>query len=249
MKHKNKKWFTLIELIITITIVTIISGISFISFSSYLVKSRDSKRSIDVASISSAIDIFAKKNSWAYPLPSESVIVTYNSWTENLPFSYLWKIKDNMNLDFNVIPKDPSSWDNYVFWLTKNKKYYQIWATLEQYSDLSYNILTNKTYADNDEYAYIYWNYKKNIDIWNYLSWLIILENTSWENLIPNKDINVWDLISWDLVLSWSITVIKNLSIDVPYHIINKTSTRIIEDSDFYISSEWTTVLCPNCSN
>jgi prepilin-type N-terminal cleavage/methylation domain-containing protein len=45
---KNKKAFTLIELIVTITIVSILATIAFVSFQGYRVSARDSVRLSDM---------------------------------------------------------------------------------------------------------------------------------------------------------------------------------------------------------
>lgn len=54
-KNKNKKWFTLVELIVVITILVILGTISFLSFQSVTSDARDGKRTSDLANISQAI--------------------------------------------------------------------------------------------------------------------------------------------------------------------------------------------------
>ncbi len=259
-----KGWFTIVELVVVIWIISIISTISFMSFSSYLVDSRDAKRTLDIASISSSIDIVAKKNSWIYPQPVKSVILTYKKWLKDEPFSYLWRLDDSVWLDFNEFPKDPLSWELYVYWLTKDKKYYQLAATLEKSKSLSYNPLIDTTYANNwdmEEYAYVYWNYKQNPDIWNYLTWLILLEydNTLKENILPKENISLW-VLSWSTIdltksknSSWSwiqLSLVENNWKEVPYRIRQKIKTvEIVENQDFYITVNDVSIDCPNCSN
>lgn len=58
----NKKWFTLIEVVVAMTIIVILSAISFISYASYLTSARDSQRVADLAQISSALELFIKEN-------------------------------------------------------------------------------------------------------------------------------------------------------------------------------------------
>ena len=93
----NKKGFTMVELVVTITIITILGAISFITFSSYVSGSRDSKRVIDLESISASLEIFYKKNNGVYPKPSNSVVISYTGTTgQNTPFSYLGYVKNNI---------------------------------------------------------------------------------------------------------------------------------------------------------
>ncbi|MDD5769650.1 MAG: prepilin-type N-terminal cleavage/methylation domain-containing protein [Candidatus Gracilibacteria bacterium] len=57
MKNKNKKGFTLVELIIVITILAVLATIAFVSFQSYTKDARNSKRLNDLTSISRAMEI------------------------------------------------------------------------------------------------------------------------------------------------------------------------------------------------
>ena len=58
----NRKWFTLVELVVVITIITILSAVSFISYTSYLTTARNSQRTVDLAQLSSALELFYKEN-------------------------------------------------------------------------------------------------------------------------------------------------------------------------------------------
>ena len=44
----NKKWFTLVELVVVMSILVILSSISFITYSRYLSQARDSQRIADL---------------------------------------------------------------------------------------------------------------------------------------------------------------------------------------------------------
>ena len=244
---KKNIWFTLIELVIVITIISIISTIWYISFSSYLVKSRDSTRNINVVSIASALDIYAKSNNGLYPPPSDSVILTYKSWSEDIPFSYLWRVKEDLKLNFNSLPKDPWNWEYFVYGLTTNRKYYQIWTTFEDSSNIAYNDFISKTYASN-EYAFIYWNYKQDFDKWNYLTWLILLQDISWDKVLPKTNLNIWEITNSWITLSWWLVISENWSWEVPYKLFKKIPEITNSSDDFYIKVEWTTVKCPNCN-
>lgn len=249
MITKNKNWFTLIELVVVITILAIIMSISFISLSSYLTKSRDSKRVIDINSVALALEIDAKKNWWIFLIPSKSIITSISSWSLTTPFSYLWIIDENTNLWFNDVPKDPVSWDYYVYWLTSNRKYYQLAATFEDTSNISSSFLLPTTYASN-EFAYLYWNYKKNPDIWNTLDWLIFLEETV-DNLkvLPDKDKIIWSYESdWSIKIGTGITIVENMWKDVAYNLFKKNTDRSIKNTDFYISADSISLKCPSCA-
>lgn len=220
MNIRKYNWFTVLELVITISIIVVLSTISFVSFTWYVSDSRDSKRIVDINSISASLEVFFKKNSWVYPKPSNSIIISYTWSNANIPFSYLWILKDDLNLDFNSIPKDPLTNDYYVFATTINKKYYEVASTIENKNkiDTSSFIFTNKLFAESDdEVAYIVWNYKQSVEKWNYFKHIILTKNFNWEYKIPREDSNIWVLnSSWQIVLNPDIYMIENWWIYLP---------------------------------
>jgi len=252
MKTFRKKWFTLTELVVTMSVVIILATISFISFNWYVSWSRDSKRIVDLESISTSLEIYYKKNGWIYPKPEDFVILSI-TWSDNKskPFSYLWFVKDWIDLSFNWIPRDPITQDYYAFWLTIDKKFYEVSCALENYpSDPIWFQLTDKAYAWWVDYAYIVGNYK-------YKEWypkhLILLEQSWSIASIPRKDINIWTA-SWSIfTASWWILVIDKLSDIIPYPIYNTTKYKSVSNisgtDDFQIvppdiSCSWSTDPC-----
>lgn len=159
----NKQGFTMVELIVTITVLSILGTISFLSFNSYVASSRDSKRIIDLESISASLEIFYKKNNGIYPKPSDAIIISYTGATGlQTPFSYLGFIKNSLRLDFNEIPRDPITSDYYAYGTTIDQKYYEIAATLENNSEIkktSYFPIQSAHASGENEYAYIIGNY------------------------------------------------------------------------------------------
>lgn len=65
---KNKKAFTIVELVITITILVILATIGFLSFWDYTKDARDSVRYNDLKNIKSAMD-FKLTKGWTLPTP------------------------------------------------------------------------------------------------------------------------------------------------------------------------------------
>ncbi len=121
-KYRNKKAFTLVELIIVITILAILATIAFLSFNSYTSNARDWSRVITLQMISEALEI-AKIKQWNYPIP-DSIYWTWEIlWTS---LFQVGKIEENVAniLWFNTVPTDPLSGDHYLYWLSLDNKHF-----------------------------------------------------------------------------------------------------------------------------
>jgi prepilin-type N-terminal cleavage/methylation domain-containing protein len=67
-KTKNKKAFSLVELVVVITILTILAGIGSMSFFSYLKDGNDAKRITDIQSIKIQLDNYRRNHGYLYPV-------------------------------------------------------------------------------------------------------------------------------------------------------------------------------------
>jgi len=65
---KNKRGFTLFELLVSISIIGILTAIASVSFSSAQKKARDARRMEDMASVAKAAESFYAVNSASYPI-------------------------------------------------------------------------------------------------------------------------------------------------------------------------------------
>lgn len=64
---KNKRGFTLFELLVSISIIGILTAIASVSFSSAQKKARDARRMEDMASIAKAAETYYSVGSYIYP--------------------------------------------------------------------------------------------------------------------------------------------------------------------------------------
>ncbi len=152
----NKKWFTFVELIISITIIVILWAIWFSSYIWYISDSRDSQRKSDLSQISSSLKIYKQKR-WYYWNPWDYFNITY-SWTT---VALQWKLNTNVHIDsLEKLPLDPDNQVAYSFSITTNKQEFELAATLENgdfpmalltwnYKTVSKNILPTLTLAKN----------------------------------------------------------------------------------------------------
>ncbi|MDD2907064.1 MAG: prepilin-type N-terminal cleavage/methylation domain-containing protein [Candidatus Gracilibacteria bacterium] len=123
----NKKAFSFVELIVSVTILSIISTIGFISYSSYLGDSRDSQRKSDLAQVGSALKVYKQKRGY-YPPPGDNFELTYNGTGIVLQ----GKFNDNVRLNtLDRLPFDPKTKTSYFYSITKNAQEYEMAATLE----------------------------------------------------------------------------------------------------------------------
>lgn len=161
---KKLNAFTLVELIIVITILAILATIAFVSFQNYTKDARDSNRTATIAQLEKGLEVYSIKTG-SYPNPEELYASGYIN-TNDVIFE-VWYIKDNIsrNINFSKTPIDPVSGDNYVYWVSYDKKYYQIATTLE---NLETNIIIPITYA-NSYQAYVVWIYKWVLKKWDTL--------------------------------------------------------------------------------
>lgn len=123
----DKKAFSFVELIVSITILAIITTIWFISYSGYIWDTRDSQRKSDLAQVWSALKVYKQKR-WYYPIPGNRFELTYN-WTGIV---FQWKFDENISLNtLDRLPFDPKTKTAYIYSITKNAQEYEMATTLE----------------------------------------------------------------------------------------------------------------------
>lgn len=143
--NKDNNWFTIVEIVVSISIIAILSTISFISYSSYLSTSRDSIRISDLSIIKSNLKLYKQKK-WYFPTPWNNFNIL-NNWTS---VATQWFLDNSIALDtLDSLPSDPYIDKYYIYSTTINRQEFEISATLENYiNELS------------KPFAIIYWNYK-----------------------------------------------------------------------------------------
>ena len=127
MKLQNKKAFTLVELIVVITILAILSTIGFVSYSSYLGGSRDTNRISQLKAISEWLYLYSTNHS--LPSPDAKIDIKAN-WTV---IAYQWYAWSNVleTITYSTEWMDPKDKTYYSYYLTRNKKKFQLMAFLE----------------------------------------------------------------------------------------------------------------------
>ncbi|MDQ7008796.1 MAG: type II secretion system protein [Candidatus Gracilibacteria bacterium] len=147
MKNKNKKAFTLIELIVVVTILVILSTVAFISLQNYTKYSRDAVRVNNLKTIESVFNIYQATES-SFPEPTNPIDITYSGevvWKQGIFGKDTRRLLGN-GLWFSEIPLDPVTKSNYSYSLLNTKNKYQLASVVE--SSYVLNNLTTNTYAD-----------------------------------------------------------------------------------------------------
>ena len=182
-KQITKNAFTLVELIVVITILAILWTIWFIAYSWYVAWARDTNRVSQLKSISDWLEIYTTKN--ILPLPDDYRTIT-SSWETIWYQWYIWKnILDLIEYTSEwVDPKDKSYFNYY---LTKDKKQYQLMAYLEESNNVAW-ILTNQVFA------------------WDYANRYVVVYGKKLWILTDENNIPIQELWSWDLELKDNTT-------------------------------------------
>ena len=129
----NKSWFTLVELIVVITILAILSTIWFVSYSSYLAWSRDTNRISQLKAISEWLKLYSTNHS--LPTPDTTSTKIMDGLTQIATQWYAWKnVLETITYSTEWV--DPKDKTYFSYYLTQNKKYFQLMAFLEEEENL-----------------------------------------------------------------------------------------------------------------
>ena len=141
LHHSNsKKWFTLVEILVSATILVILTSIGFYSYTQNISDARDSARVTDISALSSQLSLY-KRERGAYPFPGDY----FNILNRGFPVAYQWKMNRSVALPTaTTLPYDPSLDIPYFYATTRNRQEYQLAAAIEN---------------SDDPYTYLQWAY------------------------------------------------------------------------------------------
>ncbi len=145
---KSPKAFTLVELIIVVTILSILASIWFVSYNWHTVTVRDTNRISQLAAIHDWLEVYRTRND--LPLPENSVEVRSSAiviWTQ----WYMWK--NNLELiAYNKWWIDPKDGTYFSYYVTKDRKYFQLmWFLEDQANKQTVRIDNSEKWIVNNE--------------------------------------------------------------------------------------------------
>lgn len=194
----EKKWFTLVELIVVITVLVVLAIIWFLNFWDYPAQSRDSKRLSDLWSIEQAL-VLKNLERWWYPEPDRDwVTLVEFDWIEWIYWKK-WKFWEKQYNDLkilNTLPFDPKLKTMYDYYLSENNKFFR----LECDSEITWEKIVKTNYKDWDN------------------AWILEEKKYILENTVTFKEVNkkLWEVekyyidsstrLKWD---EWSSRTLK----------------------------------------
>lgn len=157
--HKNKA-FTLVELIVVITILAVLWTIAFISLQWFASSARDSTRINDLHTISKALEIY-RTEQWHYPDPTNANDITY-SWSVAWSQWLFEKETQVLASTITSVPTDPLTGNPYTYSRTASRQEFELWAISEKQITMKSPLIA-ETYASENYFSHIVWNYNKKI--------------------------------------------------------------------------------------
>ncbi len=199
----NNRAFTLVELIVVVTILAILSAIGFVSYSSYLTGVRDTNRVTQLDSMEWALVMYGTRKK--LPNPDDFIEIKNNSkilarqgnlWADVLEI-----------LEYSKEWLDPMDALPFSYMLTRNKKYFQLMALLEEEDSYHASWFTQNELG---RYPYV---------VGNKLGILMNKQGSPIQRLeVPITELNIettlleyiW-VIDNKQVIQWNNTVIKEI--------------------------------------
>lgn len=192
----NKKWFSLPELLVTISILTILWAIWYFSYLSYTIDSRDSNRVNQLKTIWDWIDLVLSRGISLVPENSLEIFVDWEKYSTQWELSN--GIVSRIKYFWNWL--DPRTNMPFVFSLSANNRNYDLFSLLEDPKNSPKQALKESFVYDNSgRLPYVYW---KNV------TWIITDNNYSPINytlswtLDLDCDIDEWYKLIFD---NWKI--------------------------------------------
>lgn len=127
--EKNRKAFTLVELIVVITILAILGTIGFLSIGGYSARARDSARTSDLAQLAKSLDLFTAAGN-TLPQPDANLVTLTASGTVIGYQGYAGKNVLRV-LDLGGRFQDPTDGQYYTYATNSTMNRYQVLGLLE----------------------------------------------------------------------------------------------------------------------
>ncbi len=218
MKNKSIFWFSVSELMISLSILAILATISFFSFVWYSKDARDSVRITDMKSIKSSLESYYF-DTWFYPEPSNSKNIIYDWVTVWKQWTFWDSVFTNVRV-LNSLPIDPLFDNKYSYSILNNSSQMELASVLEWTESFSFNYNTvNAAIEKSIAKAYVIWDYNwllSKVSTWS-LDYVLTVPS------ITTNDLNSLNLV--DIVNNWNF-VYNNYSNLPDSYKVSKFNTK-----------------------
>lgn len=148
-KSKQKKAFTIIELVVVTVIIAILSALSFLNYSSHLKEARNTTKIKDLTNIAEILDFYLL-TWWELIEPdvaSGSSLETGQKvdWIPDV-FWKKWVFWENNFSKYGNISgklKNPKTWERYTYYVSDDNKFYYLRVDLEWKPEKPTHLVTN----------------------------------------------------------------------------------------------------------
>jgi len=131
LKMKNKKGFTLVELLVVMAIISILTILSVANFRNVQIKARDAQRKSDLSQLQKALELYFNDHG---TYPDSSVNGEVNTFGWKVPGTTSGgNFTDGNTVYLKEMVGDPSANPNYCY--TSDGTYYVVYARLENIND------------------------------------------------------------------------------------------------------------------
>lgn len=159
----NKKWFSLVELVVAMSLVAILATISMISLTWYFEWVRDTNRITQINNIADGVALKLKDGEFLRP--EWAIEIQHNWWK----VSYQWYFGKTLldKIEFSMDWTDPENDSFFTYIISADGKYFQMMTFLEDDDSLEW-IWYSWTIIKNNEWRtpYIVWSK----EIWVFLN-------------------------------------------------------------------------------
>ena len=243
--NQEKKAFTLVELIVSITILSVLWTIAFLSLNWYTKWSRNSVRITNLSSVKQTLWIY-NTSTWKYPMPTNSTEISYSGWI--LWYQWTFWVDTIKNLtNMSKLITDPLFDIEYDYSVTWNKKQYQLSTILENGLFSSTPLINQANALSNTEVEpYVTWEYLIK-DIATSINWDCYLITVP--SLFVNNYTWTWRIeknFDYAFVYINGLNISKNywphVDTSIPWksfrvsEVLNKCSVDNIDELNLYIS-------------
>ena len=231
---KTKAWFTIVELIVSISIVIILWAIWLFSYNSQLPWVRDANRLSQMEALYNWLKVYGTRNSF-WPIPDNKIDINFSGST----FWYQWYAWEDVlrEIDFKKWWKDPKDQTYFTYITNKKKKYFQILWFLEKEENL-YSFLPEAKASEEISYENRYIKV-----MWNKL-WVLTEDETNTPLQEVESVKNDWYIDLDNSLVNYHANFLDDLKVSGTWNILAQLEDVLVVWW-IWCDINWSLITCP----